>query len=119
MSTKTSCAGKRKSGWHSYPCTNAGKHEHLGQMWCGLHHPPTVKAKEDAKQASWDAEWRARQANSAAVEAAAAEQARRAAYFDDLLAALQLIADAENSALDLAYCKGVARAAIAKTKEQT
>lgn len=29
-----------------------------------------------------------------------------------LLAALELIANAENSALDLAYCKGVARAAI-------
>jgi hypothetical protein len=32
----------------------------------------------------------------------------------DLLEALKLIASAENSALDLAYCKGIARAAIAK-----
>ena len=31
----------------------------------------------------------------------------------DLLEALKLIANAENSALDLAYCKGIARAAIA------
>jgi hypothetical protein len=31
----------------------------------------------------------------------------------DLLAALTLIANAEHSALDLAYCKGVARAALA------
>lgn len=35
---------------------------------------------------------------------------------DELLAALTLIRDAENSALDLAYCKGIARAAIANTK---
>ena len=35
-----------------------------------------------------------------------------------LLQALELIADAENSALDLAYCKGVARAAIAEAKGQ-
>ena len=32
----------------------------------------------------------------------------------ELLEALKLIANAENSALDLAYCKGIARAAIAK-----
>jgi hypothetical protein len=32
----------------------------------------------------------------------------------ELLEALKLIASAENSALDLAYCKGIARAAIAK-----
>lgn len=30
--------------------------------------------------------------------------------------ALRLIASAENSALDLAYCKGIARAAIAKAE---
>jgi hypothetical protein len=37
----------------------------------------------------------------------------------ELLEALKLIASAENSALDLAYCKGIARAAIAKaTGEQ-
>ena len=32
----------------------------------------------------------------------------------EMLEALKLIANAENSALDLAYCKGIARAAIAK-----
>lgn len=31
-----------------------------------------------------------------------------------MLKALKLIANAENSGLDLAYCKGIARAAIAK-----
>ena len=31
----------------------------------------------------------------------------------DLMKALKLIANSENSALDLAYCKGIARAAIA------
>ena len=33
---------------------------------------------------------------------------------NELLEALKLIANAENSALDLAYCKGIARAEIAK-----
>ena len=36
----------------------------------------------------------------------------------DLLEALKLIANAENSALDLAYCKGIARAAIANALEE-
>ena len=36
-----------------------------------------------------------------------------------LLSAMSIIASAENSALDLAYCKGVARAAIAACQEST
>ena len=35
----------------------------------------------------------------------------------DLMKALKLIANAENSALDLAYCKGIARAAIANAQD--
>ena len=44
----------------------------------------------------------------------AAANARLIAEAPELLEALKLIANAENSALDLAYCKGIARAAIAK-----
>ena len=44
----------------------------------------------------------------------AASNARLIAEAPELLEALKLIANAENSALDLAYCKGIARAAIAK-----
>ena len=40
--------------------------------------------------------------------------ARLIAAAPELLEALKLIASAENSALDLAYCKGIARAAITK-----
>ena len=56
---------------------------------------------------------------SQAKKLAADEQKQRADCYDDLLEALRLIATAENSALDLAYCKGLASAAIAKaTGEQ-
>jgi hypothetical protein len=44
----------------------------------------------------------------------AAELRRLHALNGELLEALKLIASAENSALDLAYCKGIARAAIAE-----
>ena len=45
---------------------------------------------------------------------AAAELRRLHSVNAVLLEALKLIASAENSALDLAYCKGIARAAIAE-----
>lgn len=37
----------------------------------------------------------------------------------EMFEALKLIANAENSALDLAYCKGIARAAITKAGEKS
>lgn len=47
---------------------------------------------------------------------AAKELRRLDAVNQELLGALRVIASAENSALDLAYCKGIARAAIAKAE---
>jgi hypothetical protein len=57
-------------------------------------------------------------AGAAAKRAAcnAAELRRLHAPNVELLEALKLIASAENSALDLAYCKGIARAAIARAE---
>ena len=47
------------------------------------------------------------------IEWAFACATRLSAATPDLMKALKLIANSENSALDLAYCKGIARAAIA------
>ena len=48
-----------------------------------------------------------------------AANARLIAAVPEMLEALKLIANAENSALDLAYCKGIARAAITKAGEKS
>lgn len=53
------------------------------------------------------------------LQQAAAELRRLHAENEALLEALTLIANAENTALDLARCKGIARAAIDETRSKT
>lgn len=100
-------------------CGVTAKHEYEGSWYCKTHHPPTVKAKDAARSAKFRAKLDAERDAAQAKKLAADEQKQRADCYDDLLEALRLIATAENSALDLAYCKGIARAAISKaTGEQ-
>ena len=107
-----------RNSWPCRCCVTA-KHEHEGSWYCETHHPPTVKAKDAARSAKFRATLGAERDAAQAKKLAADEQKQRADCYDDLLEALRLIATAENSALDLAYCKGIARAAIAKaTGEQ-
>ena len=119
MRTKHTCEGHVFSDYWSRTCGKSAAHEHEGHWYCKTHHPPTVAAKSAARsellQAKWDAEREAARAKRLAAD----EQKRRADCYDDLLEALRLIATAENSALDLAYCKGLARAAIAKATGET
>lgn len=44
-------------------CQRNGSLEHDGKMWCKTHHPPTVKARDEALRAKWEAEYRARKEN--------------------------------------------------------
>ena len=72
---------------------------------------PTALRLADALEASWDG------IEPCEVDRQAAAELRRLHELNqELLEALKLIASAENSALDLAYCKGIARAAIAKAE---
>ena len=113
------CDGTIFGEYWPYRCGVTAKHEHEGSWYCKTHHPPTVKAKDDARSAKLRAKLDAERDAAQAKKLAADEQKQRADCYDDLLEALRLIATAENSALDLAYCKGIARAAIAKaTGEQ-
>ena len=72
MADKTPCAGKRwSSGWLRYvACTHSGKLEHDGEMWCGTHHPPSVKARQVARDAAYEA--RLKREREARYNAAAA-----------------------------------------------
>ena len=102
-----------------YRCGVTAKHEYEGSWYCKTHHPPTVKAKDAARSAKFRAKLDAERDAAQAKRLAADEQKQRADCYDDLLEALRLIATAENSALDLAYCKGIARAAISKATGET
>ena len=113
------CNGTILRNYWPKRCGVTAKHEHEGSWYCKTHHPPTVKAKDAARSAKFRAKLDAERDAAQAKKLAADEQKQRADCYDDLLEALRLIATAENSALDLAYCKGIARAAIAKaTGEQ-
>ena len=113
------CDGTIFGDYWPYRCGVTAKHEHEGSWYCKTHHPPAVKAKDAARSVKFRAKLDAERDAAQAKKLAADEQKQRADCYDDLLEALRLIATAENSALDLAYCKGLARAAIAKaTGEQ-
>ena len=116
---KHTCAGHVFSDYRSRTCGKSAAHEHEGHWYCKTHHPPTVKAKDAARSAKFRAKLDAERDAAQAKKLAADEQKQRADCYDDLLEALRLIATAENSALDLAYCKGIARAAIAKATGET
>ena len=113
------CNGTIFRDYWTYRCGVTAKHEHEGSWYCKTHHPPTVKAKDAARSAKFRAKLDAERDAAQAKKLAADEQKQRADCYDDLLAALRLIATAENSALDLAYCKGIARAAISKATGET
>lgn len=73
--------------------------EHHGEIveveYCGIHDPVAVKAKRDARDAKWNAEW-------AAQKQAAAEKKRAADLHAAALAAIKQIASGHNDPRSLA-----------------
>jgi len=120
------CEGQVWENHRPYPCGNNAKYEHEGKWFCKTHHPPTVKAKNDAKDAFFQARWDDHQEASKAKAAALAELQRRADCYPDLLAELQNIASADPSKWDKEtrdqfqqWAQGRARAAIAQARGQS
>lgn len=121
------CSATVQQGFHSYGCSNLAKIERGGRWYCGTHDPVAVKAKRDARNARFMRELDARVAEREQAAASQAELERRAACFDDLLAALTgLLAQtsrcfALNASGETAkvYAMDTARAAIEKATKVT
>ena len=116
------CQGRVWNG-HAYnDCGNRGKFARDGKHYCGRHDPVAIEAKRFAKSAAYIAMRATRIAQNKAAESTSAEQARKAACFDDLLAALLLFVKYDNNdqecgismMTDYADAIEAARAAIAK-----
>ena len=85
---KPRCAGEVWPARSFRPsrCTATGKHEHEGKLYCGTHHPPTVAARQAAKDAQRRKEEARRRAIQVAVHAALKAVDLRATPDDDLAA---------------------------------
>ncbi len=112
---KPYCQGRVWNGWSHASCLNGASMEHEGKYYCKTHHPPTVEAKRKARNEKWQADWDLQQTKSANEAARKAEIQRRAACFDDLLAALVDMVEIAESQGHI--CKQ-ARAAINKATQQ-
>ena len=51
----------RPHSMRASPCSRKAVIMYDGRGYCKLHYPPSVKAREDEKQAKYDAEWAAKQ----------------------------------------------------------
>lgn len=94
MSEKHTCCAKIYTGYWSKTCGKGAAYEHEGKWYCKTHHPPTVKAKDEARTAKWQAEWDALNQAKEKARAAAAEQKRRADCYDALVERVKELEDA-------------------------
>jgi hypothetical protein len=92
MTTEHTCEKVIWSGFYKSKCSKKAKHEHEGHWYCKTHHPPTVRAKTDARNEKWKKEWAAKRERDALEAAQKAEQQRRATLYPDLIQAMREIA---------------------------
>ena len=114
------CVGRVYSGHYigSHPCNKTARYEHSGNWYCKTHHPPTVEEKRRAHAAKWEAKFDAERAQRAQQHREHAEMQRKSAAYDELLEALNDIANTDpvDAALDPQRAVRIARAAIAKAE---
>lgn len=99
---KPKCCGQvcPPGSYRSYNCGKNASLEHDGKHYCKLHHPPTVWAKRDARNAKWDAEWEEKKKKAAEASTAADEQKRRADAYDQLVERVKELEEAAKLVLD-------------------
>ncbi len=91
MSEQHQCVGQvfGAGNYFGRMCGRTAKYEHNGKWYCKMHHPPTVKQKQEEKHVAFEREWAAQRAANERAEAARAETKRRAELFPELLEALK------------------------------
>jgi uncharacterized Zn finger protein (UPF0148 family) len=77
-------------------CGKTAMFDRDGKWYCGIHDPVAIAERLDARNAAINAKWEARLASNKAARDREAERDRRAAMFDELVAALEKIAAIEN-----------------------
>ena len=91
ISLKTRCVAriKPKASWNFTQCGKSASFKHEGLMYCKLHHPPNVEAKRKERARAYSAKVAEQLAVRKQHVEEAAEQARRAALYPELLEALK------------------------------
>lgn len=104
MSEKHKCCANAWKGWlcGNQPCGKSALHEHDGKWYCKKHHPPSVRAKEEARRAKWNAEV----AEILRKDHAAAEQKRRADAYEGLVALNANLVSVLKGALHCVHSEG-------------
>jgi hypothetical protein len=92
MTTEHTCNRRIWRGMSSHSCGKKAKYEHNGAWYCKTHHPPTVRAKTDARNEMWRKQWEEQRERSEQQEAQRAEQNRRATLYLHLIQAMRDIA---------------------------
>jgi len=93
--TKARCATTvyGSGNFGGWPCIKPVKVERNGMMYCTIHDPEYVKAKNDKRQLKWEKEFADNQAECLRHRGAANESARRLALFPEMLEALKTLLD--------------------------
>lgn len=86
--SKYQCQGCTYNGHSFNRCDSGASYMHEGKMYCKRHHPPTVRAKDNARNAAWQEKQNALEKEREKVHAAKMEVERRASMFDELLTTL-------------------------------
>lgn len=92
-------------GFYRHQCLNRGHIKDGDRLYCGLHHPPTVRARNAAKTAE-------REKAAAARDAVWQARARQRALESRALAALRQIAEGHNDP------RALARSVLGQEHEQ-
>ena len=109
------CCAEVFRGYHYYPCGKKGKVQRNGKWYCGRCDPDKVAAREAERQAKWDAELKAYEAERKAERIRDARAAAFPAIVEALRELLRVDDDWHGSVnSEMATARNRSRAALAQ-----